>query len=158
MKIWFITMLIMTLLASTSHLALGAEATGHEHHGEASTLSSEADGEKWETDKPLRTGMNRIRNAVQNRLHAFHQDRFTDEDARSLADEIDTNVNFMIENCELEPEADATLHALLAQVLEGKQNLAANSADPEGLPKIVNALSKYPRHFDHPGWEPLEDS
>lgn len=154
MRMHFIGLMIITFMANIPQIA--AEPAGHEHHEDASMLSTPAEGERWATDGPLRQGMNGIRNAVQERAHAFHQGRLTDEEAKSLANEIDTHVGYMIENCELEPEADATLHALLAEVLEGKRNLTANK--DEGLPRIVKALAKYPRYFNHPDWEPLDGS
>lgn len=154
MKTYVIALTIITITANIPQIA--AEPAGHEHHGDASMLSMPAEGERWATDDPLRQGMNGIRDAVQERLHAYHEGRLTDEEAKSLANEIDTHVGYMIENCKLEPEADATLHALLAEVLEGKRILTANKN--QGLPRIVKALGKYPRYFDHPDWEPIDGS
>src|SRR5690606_27763917 len=79
----------------------------HDHdaaHGPAPVL---AEGQRWETDEPLRTAMGRIHAEVLKNLPAFHDARLQAADAAALADVIDSNVQYMFAHCKLAPEPDA---------------------------------------------------
>ncbi len=124
----------------------GDHAGGHKHalpdHSQAAgharlTLN---EGQRWATDQVLRTGMQRIHEAVQ-------------QNSPQLARTTREQVDYLIAHCELEPEADATLHGIIAQLLAGAQALSQDPRSTEGLEKIHHALRQYPEYFDHPGWQ-----
>ncbi|MBD3647262.1 MAG: hypothetical protein HUJ31_07370, partial [Pseudomonadales bacterium] len=98
----------------------------------------------------LRKGMEGIRDAVSS----FYEGKFEQGDATSLAAAIDKNVSLMIENCDLQPKADATLHALLGTILDGKTRLLQNPHEKTGMNRIIDALHKYPEYFAHEDWQP----
>lgn len=111
----------------------------------------------WETDAPLREGMQRIDSAAAQPWQAYQAHRLTPDAANALANTIEDNVTFMVNNCKLAPEADATLHGLLGELLAGATEIKANPHAANGMPRIANRLEEYPRYFLHPDWKPLQD-
>lgn len=155
MKLIFI---VITVIVAMGTMPLrAAPDTAHEHgHDAASMKLPDAPAERWQTDAPLRKGMEGIREAVESRIPDFHSGRLSPEDVDAIAGAIDTNVEYMVANCELEPRADATLHGLLGEMLAAKQQMSTRPDNPSGFPGIVKALARYPQYFEHPGWKPLE--
>jgi hypothetical protein len=118
----------------------------HQHDGAHGQMQLNA-GQKWETDAPLRTGMERISVLVAN---AAPDDAAS---MQNLAGGIREQVDYLIQNCKLAPEADATLHVLLADLLQGADLVSRESDSVRGLSVINAALDAYPRYFTHAGWE-----
>ena len=58
----------------------------------------------------------------------------------------------MISNCKLEPEEDAALHGLLAQLIAGTQQLRSDPGSIDAMSQLQKLLNLYPHYFDHPGW------
>lgn len=116
-----------------------AHADHAQHTGDA-TMKLDA-GQRWATDEALRTGMQRIRDAMQ-------------QASPELVLTIRQQIDYLIANCKLEPEADATLHGIIAQLLAGVDTLEKNPSSTEGIEKIHHAVQQYPEYFDHPGWQP----
>lgn len=127
----------------------------HEHHEAVATQLHSSEHGGWQTDAPLRRGMSGIRDAVSVALPMVRQGTLRAADVGVLAAVIDENVEFMIANCKLAPQADATLHALLGEIIVGKASLQQNPNDLEGMSRIMKALADYPDYFEHQGWEPL---
>lgn len=126
----------------------GHNSEGHEHdhadhaqHADHNTTMKLNGGQRWATDEALRTGMQRIHVATR-------------QNSPDLAQIIRQQVDYLIANCKLEPEADATLHGIIARLLAGADALEKNPASIEGMENIRQALHQYPEYFDHPGWQP----
>ncbi|MBW7896082.1 MAG: hypothetical protein H3C27_13280 [Opitutaceae bacterium] len=130
-------------------------AGAHDHGDHGAAALSLDDGQRWATDEPLRIGMQRIRNAVAGTLATAEPDGLSPAQARALADTVQENVTYLIQNCRLEPKADATLHVLINQLLTGVAAATENPASDDGMAKLAEALREYPQYFDHPGWKPL---
>lgn len=118
----------------------------HQHDGAQGQMQLNA-GQKWETDAPLRTGMEKIRALVAS---AAPDDAAS---MQSLAGGIREQVDYLIQNCKLAPQADATLHVMLAEVLQGADLISKENDPVRGLSVINAALDAYPRYFAHAGWE-----
>ena len=118
----------------------------HQHGSEAAKLELNQ-GERWATDDALRQGMERIRTAV-----AGAPDPLTVDAANALASEIDASVVYLIQNCELEPAADANLHVLLLEISTAAAALKEAAGDSEALAQIHHALDRYPQFFEHAHW------
>ena len=54
--------------------------------------------------------------------------------------------------CKLPEEADAQLHVVLAEILEGVDAMRVGPDRLGGARRVVRALEAYGRHFDHPNW------
>lgn len=149
----------VTALALTLALALGAPAMAaqsHDHDGHGATVAALVldEGAKWQGDQNMIDGMTAIRTVMATNLDAIHAGSLTDAQAGEVAAEIGTQLDFMIENCDLEPAADEQFHLVLAQVMDGASTLEAGEAET-GAVAIVQALNAYGEYFEHPGWEPL---
>lgn len=142
--------IIVPLLAGLLLAAPAVAAEDHSHgHGAGGLSELTLDhGRKWQTDAPLRQGMDGIRAA----LDAVHAGKLGYD---GLAQAIDAQVAFMVANCKLAPEADAQLHLVLSEVVDGAGRIVEPSQRADGAARLVAALDAYGRHFDHPGWAPL---
>lgn len=138
-------------LASSFALSFVAGTTwaapGHHHHAPA---AAEAPAGKWATDLPLRGGMARIRQAVEQ---AGQPQSMSDAQARALSRDIQTATAFMVEHCTLPPQADAALHGVLAELLQGADALPRAAEREQASARIVAALAHYPELFADPDWD-----
>ena len=156
-----------TLLMTASVLSLAAvcapAAAQHSHRERHAHANANANananaspqlvldkGAKWTTDEALRTGMLRIRAAVERNAEPNH----TIDPARApeLSAEVQAGVAYMVEHCKLAPAADAVLHLLIADMLKGADLMAHPQRAAEGLALVHGALERYPVYFRHAGW------
>lgn len=138
--------------ATTASLA----AAGHSNHGSGSGAELVLNnGAKWETDDPLRRGMNNIRSDVAAALPKIHGGVFGPADYVQLAEQLEGHIRYLTENCKLSPEADEQLHLVLAEVIEGADVMKAAADRQAGALKVVQVLNVYPEYFNHPDWQPL---
>lgn len=145
---------LLVLVLAAPLAAAGDPPSSHDHHAPAGALQLDH-GRRWATTPPLRQGMNGIRKAVVGAVPAHAPRALTAVEARQLADAIRLQVDYLVANCVLAPEADAALHVLLGQMLEGAQALRRNPADEAALQRILAALENYPAYFDDKGWRRL---
>ena len=147
---------VLLILAVAGYFAWSHlhRAHGHSHgspDGDAPVLVL-YDGKQWATDEALRTGMQRMRDATVLVLEKQRQGPLQPEETAKLAAAVQDNVNYLIQNCRLEPKADAVLHVFITELLEGATLVNAKPPAPAGLEKLTHALNEYPKYFDHPGW------
>ncbi len=131
------------------------EGAAH-RHGDAAAATAlvlDPQGRKWATDAPLRQGMQRIQALVAALARTDAAHALAPEQAAALAAGVREQVDEMVRNCKLEPQADAVLHVLIADLLSGADALSRPDAAAEGLMRIQRALEHYPRYFEHPGWQ-----
>lgn len=152
------TALLIIAFLSLSSLELLAEQK-HEHgHSESAQLQLNS-GKKWETDAPLRAGMTGVKDALASKLDKIHDGTLTKPQYVELADTVLKHTDSIFKNCKLSPKADAQLHTVLAQILDGTSKMKSaesTQGQQQGAVKIVKALQQYPKYFDHPGWQPLK--
>lgn len=130
---------------------VGAATGGHGHEGHAAT-QPRADGKRWPTDEPLREGMTNIRGAIDRMQHA---DGSAPGRYDVLGRAVDREIAYIVTNCRLEPQADAALHEVIGELSEGADVLTGRRVVPDrsaGVAKLVAALDRYGKSFDHPGW------
>lgn len=151
---------VVAVLASAAVLALPVAATADVHkHGAVSDARrlSLNQGEKWATDEPLRKGMGEIRALVEAQHAAIHKNTLKPADYAALGAKIETQVGSIVQDCKLPPEADANLHIVLEEMLEGVEAMKgeAKKSPAAGAGRVVAALNEYGKYFDHPGWKRL---
>lgn len=145
--------LLVTGYALRSHFQQGH---GHQHaHDNGAAALTLNDGQRWTTDEPLRLGMQRIRDAVALALAGSAHRNLNQKQAKGLADTIQKNVSYLIQNCKLEPAADANLHLLITELMTGAAMVAADPQSEEGARKLIHSLAEYPEYFHDPNWSPL---
>ena len=155
------TVLVRTALGASLALAycmppLAAEPA-HDHAAASAALELNQ-GVKWQTDQPLRKGMSNMRAALAKDLKAVHANKASDAQYEALAAKLTGEVAYVVQNCKLEPKADAELHKVIGELLaaaEAMQGKEAGVARRDGAVRAVRALNAYGKHFDHPGWRNL---
>ena len=137
-----------------------AESAAHKHdHADAHAKLSLNDGKKWATDEPLRKAMTNIRNAMDASLHDIHEGKLSSAKYGALARKVNGEVGYMVSNCKLEPKADAQLHLVIADILEGVEAMEGKVKKvkrQDGAVKVLGALEKYDTYFDDPGFKPIK--
>lgn len=149
------------LIAATLAAPLAVQAADHHHeHGAPAakaTIELNA-GKKWTTDAPLRQAMASLRTSATATLHKGHAGKATEADYDALSNETKAQLAYIVDNCKLDPKADAQLHMVLAGILDGAE--VAKGKQPgktrsEGVLQIVQGLNAYGKHFEHPGWKAI---
>jgi hypothetical protein len=154
--------LLGTAVLSLALASTPATAAEHRHghgHGAAPAKLELNNGRKWETDAPLRRGMENIRHAMDAALHDIHENKLSAARYGELAKKVNGEVDGIVASCKLEPKADAQLHLVIADVLAGIEAMEGKAKKVKrqaGAVKVVGALEKYASYFEHPGWQPLK--
>lgn len=114
-------------------------------------------GKKWATDEPLRKGMAEIRSLVEAQHAGIHKGTLKPAEYAALGERIEAQVGYVVANCKLDPQADANLHVILEEVLDGVETMKGGEkkSPRSGAGRVVNALNEYGKYFDHPGWKRL---
>ncbi len=148
-------LLIAALLAAP--LSTLAAADRHDHDASPQKMELNA-GKKWQIDAPLRQGIDAIRTAAAKTLPAAHAGKATNADYDAFGKEVTAQITYIVQNCKLDPKADAQLHTIIGELIagvemaEGKQQGKRRSS---GVVKVTQALNTYGKYFDHPGWKPI---
>ena len=154
----FINVLILSLFSVAAVYAdekkTVEQTTDHSHDKEHSEHADMGmvlnEGEKWATDAPLRKGMQSIHDVVKKSEKAFEDKTLTQKEGEVLASHINSQLMYMVENCELQPKADASLHVIIGEMMQGIGELSKVPNSEGGFPRIHKALIQYPKFFDHP--------
>jgi hypothetical protein len=152
--------LAFTLLASALALGILPPASAQQMHEHAHSGSAVAqiqldDGRKWATDGSLRSGMTAIRKAFDADHPAIHAGKETNGQYDALASQVETQVKDIVKNCKLPAAADANLHFVIADLLQGVSLM--RGTDPgrsrhDGAALVHGALIAYGKYFEDPGW------
>jgi len=157
------TFLVMTLAATALALATAGVRAQHGHGQDHDTATAAIvnlkldGGEKWPTDASLRKGMAEIHAAFEADHPAIHAGKATDAQYEALAGRIESQVNSIVANCRLPPAADANLHYLIADLLQGVSLMRGQDAQRtrhDGAALVHGALRAYGQFFDDPDWQP----
>ncbi|UCU97275.1 hypothetical protein [Acidovorax radicis] len=157
----YLSLLLATALTlPVAALAASPAAQAHDHgHGAAATHDIELNaGKKWNIDAPLRQGMGAIHKAVRQTLPLAHAGKAQAADYDAFGAEISKQVAYIVENCKLEPKADAQLHTVIGEILQGveaAQGQEGDTARAAGVVKVAQALNTYGSHFNHSGWKSI---
>jgi hypothetical protein len=156
---------VLTLVAAALAFATFSVRAQHEHeHGHDHATATAAivnlkldGGEKWPTDASLRKGMAEIHAAFEADHPAIHAGKESDAQYEALAGRIEAQVNAIVANCKLPPAADANLHYVIADLLQGVGLMRGQ--DPQrsrhdGAALVHGALRAYGQYFDDPHWKP----
>jgi hypothetical protein len=128
-----------------------AHQGSHDAHAHsAPTLRA---GERWPTDEALRTGMSRIEDAATHASAAGKP--ISAKKAQEVAQTVEQNVRYIVENCKLQPEPDAALHVIIGQMMTAATQLKKADVSREtGLTQLNDALATYHETFDHSAVHP----
>ncbi|MER1941602.1 hypothetical protein ABS755_12965 [Castellaniella sp. FW104-16D08] len=147
-------------LGFNTSAALAAD-TGHSHGPEVHGTLEMNHGQQWETDAPLRQGMGNLHKIVSNGLDGAHANTLQPDDYKNMSGKINQQFAYIVENCKLEPQADAQLHVLLAGMMQGVEVMegkVSGSQPEQGLVKMAQSLNEYGKYFNHPNWQHFDVS
>ncbi|MEE1653881.1 MULTISPECIES: hypothetical protein [Brachymonas] len=150
---------LILAVALASPLAVLAAEGGHNHGDHGATPAIQLNnGQKWASDAPLRQGMNAIHTSTQKMLQRAHSKQASAADYAAFDKQVNTQINYIIKNCKLEPKADAQLHGLIAQMMQGSEmtkGKQGNAKRADGVLSVAKALNTYGDYFSHPGWKKI---
>lgn len=135
---------VSVAFAAPAFAAEDAHSHGHAA-GEAKLVLNQ--GKKWQTDAPLRQGMESIRAALGKGMKY-----------EALAAKVTGEVAGIVQNCKLEPAADEQLHIVIAELMAGAEAMEGKvegESRRAGAERVAKALNAYGEHFDHAGWKRL---
>ncbi len=136
-----------------------ALAQTHDHGHAASAALTLDHGRKWDTDAPLRQAMGNLARAVSQNLPAAHAGTLTDAQYDALGAQANREFAYIVENCKLTPQADAVLHVILGDMVNGAEAIGGKQADQPrsgGVVRLAQALNRYGEYFNHPGWQDIQ--
>lgn len=153
LKYLAITSLLLTLALPGTANATGQPTPDHDHSSQQLPLLKLNGEKKWLTDAALRKGMAAIHLELVNFMPAFHQGSLSSEELQQLASGIETQIASIVANCKLDAQADAQLHVVIAQLLEGVEQLAGKQTGgnpTQGVITVLSGLDSYTHYFDDP--------
>lgn len=152
-------LVLLLAVALSSPLAALAAADAHDHGKSAPHKLELNAGKKWGTDDALRQAMSTIHTSVSQVLPLAHAGKATAADYDAFAKTATEQVAYMVENCKLDPKADAQLHIIVADILSGAEAAEGKQGEKKrasGVVKVAQAANAYGKHFDHTGWKAIK--
>lgn len=150
---------LLLAVALSSPLAALAAADAHDHGKSAPHKLELNAGKKWGTDEALRKAMSGIQASVTQTLPAAHAGKATAADYEAFGKDVTAQVTYMVENCKLDPKADAQLHIIVADIMNGVEAAQGKHGEKKramGVVKVAQAANAYGKHFDHAGWQAIK--
>lgn len=150
---------LMLALALSSPLAVLAATNAHDHGKPAPHKLELNAGKKWGTDDALRQAMSTIHTSVAQALPAAHGGKATAAQYDAFGKDVTAQITYMVENCKLDPQADAQLHIIVADLMvgvEAAQGMHGEKKRASGVVKVAQAANAYGKHFDHAGWKAIQ--
>ena len=96
--------------------------------------------------------------AMAAALPAIHTNKLSSAKYNALARKTSNEVAHIVANCKLDPQDDAQLHLIIADILSGVEAMQGKTKGTQrqtGAITVLGALEKYDVFFDHPGWKPI---
>ena len=150
---------ILLAVALSSPFAALAATDAHDH-GKSSPHKLELNaGKKWGTDDALRQAMSTIHTSVSQILPKAHSGKAKAADYEAFSKDVTAQVAYIVENCKLDPQADAQLHIIVADIMSGVEAAEGKEREKQrasGVVKIAQASNAYGKHFDHAGWKAIQ--
>jgi hypothetical protein len=151
-------LVIAVTLGSVTALPSQARQAAHDHeHQAAAATTASAPAQRFATDAPLRQGMARIHGALDE-LHHYEMGHMPKSIAIERVDAIQAATEYLFANCNLDAQADAALHGMLAPLLGGVQAFRKDPDDRSTIAAMREAVAVYPRVFDDPRWRVEADA
>lgn len=152
------TLPILMLTGLLNGAPLQAEQV-HHHHADEDVLTMLVlnNGAKWPVDTVLSEAMLRLRAQLLTHLDDIHHKRFTAPQYQQFSQVLQQEVNHIVANCKLTPEADAQFHLVLAAMMQSQQAMAKDDVvlQRQGAVQLLRALQRYPDYFQDDAFLPL---
>lgn len=144
-----------------SSFSIAAQTDHAHHHDHAVTPLALNQGQKWPIDDSLHIGMSQIKAVVEKNLNEIHHKTMTAQQYAKLAKKLQSQLDYLFKHCNLPAEADAQLHILLAEIMQGSNKMnshkmSASENARDGAIQVIKALSRYPKYFNDSQWQGLQ--
>ncbi len=127
----YASLLAVVLALETTGPALAATSLSHHGHGEGAVQLSFGNRAKWQTDEALRRGMTAVRAQMVEVPDRVHHGWYGAEEYAALAGRVEEHVDDVVKNCHRPGDADAQLHVVLAEIIDGiEEMLLARATTP----------------------------
>ncbi len=143
-------LLISTVLSFVFSGQSYAAENSHHSHGDSSNVSEVKPDKKFIADEALKERMNSILSEMQ-KLNKTGSASEKNKKVVTTGGRVESVVQDIFKSCKLAPDADAAVHPILAEILEGA-NLLKKGDEKNGHERIHKALLKYGDNFEHSGW------
>lgn len=80
----------------------------------------------------------------------IHQNKFTKKQYKALTDKLQTQINYLFENCVLPSGADVQLHILLSKMIKGVSKINTINEQLQGAIQVIQGLQNYSSYFNDP--------
>jgi hypothetical protein len=158
-KSWTLSLIVAAAAVAAACAPAAMAAPAAHAHDEATPAQLHLDhGRKWATDAPLRQGMGKVRALVAPKVPLAHAGKMDPAQYAALASAVEVQVGYIVANCKLPPEADAVLHVVIGELMNGAAAMSGKTAGArpeEGLLRVVAAVNDYGRTFEHPGFQAI---
>lgn len=157
-----LAIVITALPLSLSHAEINAHAhadEAHQQHNETEITLQLNNGDQWQTDAPLRKAMATLRSDLHPLVLDVNERSLSADRYAAIAASVNDQVTYMIDNCELEDQADAQLHVIIAELMAGAALMQGDKhgqARSDGAIRVVEALNSYATYFNDPTFEKLD--
>lgn len=155
----FLKPLILAAALSLTVSNTMSQTVSHGHDAAAHASLELNAGQKWATDAPLRKGMAAIHKAVSTALPVAQSGKMTNTQYDAFADNVTGQFTYIVQNCKLEPKADAQLHVLLGDIMTGitiAKGEEKGQDRAKGVIKVAQSVNNYGEYFDQTDLEPIE--
>ncbi len=146
MKAFLISTVLGIVFSCQSY---GAESNHHSHGGSSNVVEAKPN-KKFIADEALRGRMSSILSEMQ-KLSKTGSVAKKRKQVITTGGRVESVVQDIFKSCKLAPDADAAIHPILAEILEGAHMLKKGD-EKNGHEKIHKALLKYGDNFEHSGW------
>lgn len=153
------TILSIPLLFAFSAQPVWADDHAHDHHDLSDATLELNQGQKWAIDAPLRQGMGAIHGSVAGAIEQIHAGEMSADSYQQLTTQVNEQLAYIFENCELPADADAQLHIVLANVMHDLEAVAGKTEEKspsDAVVSIAQMLNSYGDFFDHQDWKAID--
>ena len=154
--------ILLSLSAAMLAFPLLVQAADHSHHDHDASAPPSIQlnaGKKWGTDDAWRHGMGATPPLAEKALPAAHAGKLTPAGYDALAKDVNAQIAFVVENCKLDPKADAQLHIIIGDLANGVETMQGKQPGQDratGVVEISRTLNTYGEYFNHPGWQTIK--
>ena len=142
--------LILSIGISTSYPLMASEHDDHLRDTQSSMILDQ--GKKWPIDDSLHNGMVEIHALMVANIADIQQSKFTKKQYKALVDALQTQINYIFENCALPSGTDAQLHILLSKMIKGMAKINSNDEQLQGAIQVIQGLQNYSSYFNDPNF------
>ncbi len=107
----------------------------------------------------MRTGMTAMKTLAVAALPKAHAGKLTSAQYDALANDVNAQIAYIVQNCKLHPRAYAQLHIVIGDIAQGVETMQGKhpgKGRPLGVVEVSKAMNTHGEYFNHPGWQAIK--